>query len=120
MNSPRTAGRSCEYIDHVSGKRSHNRREFQAMMLDASQRKFDVVIVWALDRLTREGILETFQHVQRLKDWGVAFESHQEPHFRTTGEAGELMLGIAAWIARQERLRISEHQERHGAGAGHC
>jgi DNA invertase Pin-like site-specific DNA recombinase len=38
----------------------------------------------------------------------VQFESYTEAHFRTTGPAGELMLAIAAWIAKQERLRISE------------
>jgi hypothetical protein len=39
---------------------------------------------------TREGVLETFQHVQRLKDWGVAFESHPGaalPHHRRGGRA---------------------------------
>jgi len=38
----------------------------------------------------------------------VQFESLTEAHFRTTGPAGELMLAIAAWIAKQERIRISE------------
>jgi putative DNA-invertase from lambdoid prophage Rac len=40
--------------------------------------------------------------------FGVAFESYTEAHFRTTGPAGELMLAIAAWIAKQERIRIAE------------
>jgi DNA invertase Pin-like site-specific DNA recombinase len=34
--------------------------------------------------------------------------SYSEPHFRTTGPAGELMIAVAAWIAEQERKRISE------------
>jgi DNA invertase Pin-like site-specific DNA recombinase len=38
----------------------------------------------------------------------VQFESYTEAHFRTTGPTGELMLAITAWIAKQERLRISE------------
>jgi DNA invertase Pin-like site-specific DNA recombinase len=61
-----------------------------------------------LDRLTREGVLETFEHVRRLTNYGIAFESYTEQHFRTTGPAGELMLAIAAWIAKQERIRISD------------
>ena len=40
--------------------------------------------------------------------FGVAFESYTEAHFRTTGPAGELMLAIAACIAKQERIRLSE------------
>ena len=97
----------AEYIDHASAK-TDDRENFKQLFTDASRRKFDVVVVWALDRFTREGVLETFQHVERLRRWNIAFESYTEPHFRTTGPAGELMLAVAAWIAKQERLRISE------------
>jgi DNA invertase Pin-like site-specific DNA recombinase len=96
-----------EYIDRASGK-SAERDAFKELFAAASRREFGVVLVWALDRFTREGVLETFLHVRRLLDYGVQFESYTEAHFRTTGPAGELMLAIAAWIAKQERLRISE------------
>jgi DNA invertase Pin-like site-specific DNA recombinase len=97
-----------EYVDFMSGKRSDNRAQFRAMMKAASQRRFDVLAVWALDRLTREGIWQTFDHVRKLKSYGVEFESFQEPHFRTTGPAGDLLLAVAAWVAEQERQRIVE------------
>jgi DNA invertase Pin-like site-specific DNA recombinase len=96
-----------EYIDHASGK-SGDRDEFKAMFRDAAQRKFDLVLTWALDRLTREGIHETFAYIKRLVSSGVQFASYTEEHFRTTGPAGELMIALAAWIAQQERQRISE------------
>ena len=96
-----------EYVDYATGKHS-DRDAFKKLFEDASRRAFDIVLVWALDRFTREGVLETFEHVRRLTTWGVAFESYTEQHFRTTGPAGELMLAIAAWIAKQERIRISE------------
>jgi len=96
-----------EYIDHVSGK-SGERDSFKQLFVDGSRRQFDVVVVWALDRFTREGVLETFEYIRDLTRYGVQFESYTEAHFRTTGPAGELMLAIAAWIAKQERLRISE------------
>jgi DNA invertase Pin-like site-specific DNA recombinase len=96
-----------EYVDHESGKHAE-REQFKAMFAGASRREFGVVLVWALDRLTREGVYETFAHIRRLRDYGVQFESFTEAHFRTTGPAGDLMLAIAAWIAQQERIRISE------------
>jgi DNA invertase Pin-like site-specific DNA recombinase len=34
--------------------------------------------------------------------------SFTEPHFRTVGPAGELMIAVAAWIVKQEHRRISE------------
>jgi DNA invertase Pin-like site-specific DNA recombinase len=96
-----------EFIDHMSGK-SAARPGFARLFTAASRRHFDVVLVWALDRFTRQGVLETFEHIRDLKAYNVQFESYTEAHFRTTGPAGELMLAIAAWIAKQERLRISE------------
>lgn len=98
---------SVEYIDRATGKNS-DREALQQIFADASQRKFDVLLVWALDRLSREGVWETFEHIRRLRQNGVEFESYTEAHFRTTGPAGELMIAIAAWIAKQERLRISD------------
>jgi DNA invertase Pin-like site-specific DNA recombinase len=97
-----------EYIDHESGTRSDSRTEFQKLLTAASQREFDVVVVWALDRFTREGVMQTFEHLKKLKGYGVEFESYAEAHFRTTGPAGELMLAISAWIAQQEHKRIVE------------
>jgi DNA invertase Pin-like site-specific DNA recombinase len=97
-----------EYFDHESGARSDARREFQTLLTAASQREFDVVVVWALDRFSREGVMQTFDHVKKLKGYGVEFESYTEAHFRTTGPAGELMMAISAWIAQQEHKRIVE------------
>jgi DNA invertase Pin-like site-specific DNA recombinase len=96
-----------EYIDHESGGRG-DREHFQRMFQDASQRRFDLLLVWALDRLTREGVPETFDYIKRLASHGVQFVSFTEEHFRTTGPAGELMIAVAAWIAKQERMRIFE------------
>lgn len=100
-----------EYVDHASGKTS-DRAAFQKMFQDASRRQIDIVLVWALDRFGREGILATLQHLQKLKSYGTQFESYTEPHFRTTGPMGEmfgeLMIALASWAAKSERMRISE------------
>src|ERR1700688_3031078 len=64
-----------EFIDHESAKNG-DRDEFQAMLADASKRKFKAVVVWALDRFTREGIEATFAYVRQLKDGGVDFISY--------------------------------------------
>jgi len=96
-----------EYADHESGDKADG-AEFCRMFRDAAQRRIDVALVWALDRLTREGVAETFEYIKRLASHGVQFVSFTEEHFRTTGPAGELVIAVAAWIAKQERVRISE------------
>lgn len=96
-----------EYIDHETGKHG-DRMQFQLMYEDSAAGKFKAALCWALDRWTREGIEETFAYIRRLKENGVDFISYTEPHFNTMGPAGELMLAVAAWIAKMERQRISE------------
>jgi len=54
-----------EYVDRASGKRS-DREEFQKMFAAASKREFDCLLFWSLDRLSREGTVETLNHLQRL------------------------------------------------------
>lgn len=114
---------AIEFIDHETGKHS-DRDAFKRMFQAGSKREVDLVLVWALDRLTREGVWETFDHIRRLRGYGVDFESLTEAHFRTTGPAGELMIAIAAWIAKQERQRISERTKaglaRARAEGKHC
>jgi DNA invertase Pin-like site-specific DNA recombinase len=95
------------YTDRATGKNS-DRKEFRAMLEAAGRREFDAVVTWALDRLSREGVAQTFEHIKTLLGYGVQFISFTEPHFRTTGPAGELMVAIAAWIAQQEHVRLSE------------
>ena len=55
------------------------------MLGDASRRQFDAIVTWALDRLSREGVAQTFEHIKMLRGYGVEYISYQEAHFRTTG-----------------------------------
>jgi DNA invertase Pin-like site-specific DNA recombinase len=39
-------------------------------MLAVSQRRFDVLLFSALDRLSREGIVKTISYLEQLQAWG--------------------------------------------------
>lgn len=96
-----------EYIDIVSGG-SANRPEFNKMMKDASKRKFDLLLFFALDRLTREGTRKTIQYLQMLDDYGVQYKSYCEQYIDSTGIFKDVIVALLATLAKQERLRISE------------
>jgi DNA invertase Pin-like site-specific DNA recombinase len=96
-----------EYVDHESGSRA-DRAEFKAMFQDASQGKFDVLLFWSLDRLSREGALATLKYLERLAAYRVSFRSLTEPYLDSLGVFGEGIIGLLACLAKQERLRISE------------
>lgn len=96
-----------EYSDYKSGKTS-DRTQFQRMLIAASKREFDVLLFWSLDRLSREGALETLQHLQRLTAYGVAYRSFTEPYLDSLGAFRDGVISILACLARQERIRLSE------------
>jgi DNA invertase Pin-like site-specific DNA recombinase len=96
-----------EYVDRETGSTS-DRAEFQVMFADASRRKFDLLLFWSLDRLSREGALETLQHLQRLTSYGVGYKSFTEQYLDSCGTFKDAVIGILAVIAKQERVRLSE------------
>lgn len=96
-----------EYCDYESGSKS-DRAEFQRMFTDASRRKFDLVLFWALDRLSREGVYQTLQHLNRLESYGVGFRSFTEPYFDSCGVFKEAVIAIMATLAKQERVKRAE------------
>jgi DNA invertase Pin-like site-specific DNA recombinase len=97
-----------EYIDHASGKSDTGRPEFQRLFEDAAQRKFDLVVFWALDRFSREGVLATLQYLQRLSGYGIGYRSFTEGYLDSCGMFKDAVIGILAVVAKQERIRISE------------
>ncbi len=99
-----------EYVDHASGKRS-DRVRFLALFADAAQRKFDLVLFWSLDRFSREGVLDTLQHLQKLTAAKVEWKSFTEQYLDSCGVFRDAVLAILATIAKQERVRLSERTQ---------
>ena len=96
------------YQDVASGG-SANRPQFRRMLEDAQRGLFSTVLVWSLDRFSREGITSTLSYIRRLKRCGVGVMSYTERWLDTGDEGmGELIIALLSWVAKQERERISE------------
>jgi DNA invertase Pin-like site-specific DNA recombinase len=96
-----------EYSDVASGI-AKNRPEFDRMMKDASQKKFDMLLFYALDRLTRAGTRQTIHYLEILESYGVAFKSFTEQYIDSSGIFKDVVISLLASIAQQERIRLSE------------
>ncbi len=96
------------YQEEESAWRAGHQRELARLVADARKRKFRVVLVWALDRLSREGSAAILGIVSKLSRCGVKVLSYQESWTEAPGELGELLFAIAGWVARMESQRRSE------------
>ena len=99
-----------EYIDRESGRKGADKRKrFASLFEDAHKRKFDCVLFWALDRFTREGMVPTITHLQRLASHGVSFHSYTEAHLSTDNElVRNILLAVMSSLAKVEAQRIGE------------
>lgn len=84
------------YHDTASGARS-DREALAAVLTGAHRRQFDVLLLWALDRLTHEGIGATARYLEQLRAADVRVMSHQEPWLDTGGPVGDLLVAVFAW-----------------------
>jgi DNA invertase Pin-like site-specific DNA recombinase len=99
-----------EFVDCESGRKgADKRKQFAEMFDDAAKRKFDCVLFWALDRFSREGMVQTIIHLQRLSCYGVVFHSYTEPHLATDNElVRNILLALLSSLAKVEAQKISD------------
>lgn len=88
-----------------SGKNT-DRPQFQEMMSQIRQGKFTHLLVWKIDRISRN-LLDFAMMYQELKDLDVTFVSKNE-QFDTSSAMGEAMLKIILVFAELERNMTSE------------
>jgi DNA invertase Pin-like site-specific DNA recombinase len=99
---------SAEFIDRCSGGTS-DRPEFQKMLSEVKQRHFDMILVWSLDRFSREGINQTLSYIKQLNYYRTDLKSLQEGWLDTSQDGvSQLLLSIMSWVAQEERRKISE------------
>jgi DNA invertase Pin-like site-specific DNA recombinase len=94
------------YTDNgISGAKGRKDRPgIDAMLKDASRRKFDVVMAWAIDRLGRS-LIDLLATIQYLEAVGVDLFLHQQ-NIDTTTPSGKLMFHICGAFAEFERSMI--------------
>lgn len=100
----------AEYVvDGASAWKGEHREQLAAALADARLGKYDVLLVWALDRLDREGVESTLGLLRRFHEAGAPVWSLREPWTETADpRLAELLGAIYAWMAAEESRRRSE------------
>lgn len=94
------------YKDEGYSGKNLERPQFKKMMEDTKYRPFDYIVVYRLDRVSRN-LADFSQLIAKLKHSGTAFISYKED-FDTATPMGQAMMSIAAVFAQLERDTIAE------------
>jgi putative DNA-invertase from lambdoid prophage Rac len=96
-----------EYIDYAPATDLAHRTQWRQLLDDASRRKFDLLLVWRMDRAFRS-VLDAATTLERLRGWGVGLRSYSEPWLDTTSPFGEALYYITVAYAQLERGILRE------------
>ena len=95
-----------EYIDEGFTGSNTKRPAFNEMMADAKKRRFDVLLVYKLDRLSRS-LKDLIITLDDLKSTGIDFVSYDNS-LDTTTPTGRLIFHVVGSVAEFEREIIKE------------
>ncbi|WWU64750.1 recombinase family protein [Clostridium baratii] len=91
----------------ISGKDIKHRPELKQMLKDSEENKFDMVLVWKINRLSRK-LADILKMVEIFEKNNVTFKSYSEP-FETNTPAGKMQFQMMALIGEFERGTIAQN-----------
>lgn len=101
---------TAEYIlDGESAYKGEHREDLRQALADARLGRFQVMLTWALDRVTREGVEATLRTMRQFREQGAPIWSLCEPWTETSDpRMAELLGAIYGWMAAEESRHRSE------------
>jgi site-specific DNA recombinase len=95
------------YIEDGISAKTMKRPQLQQMLQDMNEGKFDMIVVWRLDRLTRTTLDGLTMVINMFKPNGIEFASVTEDIDTSTSD-GMMMFTIRLSMAQNEREKIAE------------
>ena len=98
------------YSENESAWKSGHQKELSRLLADirGGKRRYGILLIWALDRLSRGGSAAILNLVDTFKAYNVRVISLQESWTEAPGEIGEILYSITGWVAKMESQRRSE------------
>jgi putative DNA-invertase from lambdoid prophage Rac len=97
----------AEFIDIAPATDMAHRTAWRDLLQDASLKKFDLLVVWRMDRAFRS-VLDAATMLEKLRTWSIGLRSYSEPCLDTTSPFGDTLYCITAAYAQLERGVLRE------------
>ncbi len=91
----------------ISGKDIQHRPAICELLHDATEKKFNMVISWKINRLSRR-LADAIKIVEILEKYGITYRSYSEP-FESDTPAGRMQFQMMALIGEFERSTIAQN-----------
>lgn len=98
------------YRENESAWKLNHQHELARLLNDlrSGKRKFDVLLIWSLDRLSRQGIVPMISLINSLRSYGCLVASCKEPWLSPENCMQEVFTAFTSWMASYESTRKSE------------
>jgi DNA invertase Pin-like site-specific DNA recombinase len=87
---------------------SEYRRMINQALEDAWAGEYEVLVIWSLDRITREGAEGALRIIRQFREKGCTILSVKESWLNSSPEITDVLVAFAGWMAQQESARRSE------------
>lgn len=91
----------------ISGKDIIHRPAIQELLKDATEKKFDMVMSWKINRLSRK-LEDAIKIVNTLDKYGISYQSYSE-RFESGTPAGKMQFQMMALVGEFERNTIAQN-----------
>jgi len=98
----------AEYTDFGVSGADQERDGLKRALEDARKKRYDLLLFWALDRLSRSGTRDTLNILNQLDDWDVQYKSYQEEYIDSMGIFKDIVISIISTLGKLELKRISK------------
>jgi len=113
-----------EYVDQAPALDMLARQAWHELLTAAARHRFDVLLVWKLDRAFRS-VIHAANTLEQLRNCRVEFKSYTEAFMDTTSPQGEFIFHIMAAAAGLERQMLGQrvrsgmdYAKKHGTKSG--
>jgi DNA invertase Pin-like site-specific DNA recombinase len=99
------------YQENVSAWHDGHQVELTRLMDDARRGHFQIVLVWALDRLTREGPMKQILIWYELQRAGVKLFSYQQPFTDLPEMVTPIIMSVFGYLGNEQSRLQSERSK---------